>query len=237
MESSDSLAHCISLDFKLRAGIARSIKPVKYPNKETVASEIIGPQWIPELQCFFNHFMAKFRYFHELTFKTLRLSLEASKSHAERNNILRRISMPQIACGLKKLDWSKVLIQEVFAFANIEFFVFLKPVKRPLCVIQDPVDSLDNAVVAKTPHVSETLASLASAQRANPTLKNLFQWVTCDTPPGTQELQGLPRATWQLANEFQRLTIINDVLYREFVRKGCPSQYQQLIPASLVLQN
>ena len=52
----------------------------------------------------------------------------------------------------------------------------------------------------------------------------------------THDLQGLPRATWQLVNKFRSLKIINDVLCREFVRKGRPSYFQQLIPASLVPQ-
>ena len=62
----------------------------------------------------------------------MRLSLEAMKSHAESNNIL-RISMPQIGFGLDKIDWSKfqTLIKEVFRPTNIEIVVFLKPSKKP----------------------------------------------------------------------------------------------------------
>ena len=55
--------------------------------------------------------------------------------------------------------------------------------------MKNPVDSFDNAVAAETPNISETLTSLASAQRADPALKNLFQWVTRGTPPSTHELQ------------------------------------------------
>ena len=67
-------------------------------------------------------------------------------------------------------------------------------------------------------------------------MKNLLQWVIRGTPPSTHELQGLPRATWQLVNEFRSLKTINDVLCREFTHKGRPSYFQQLIPASLVPQ-
>ena len=149
-----------------------------------------------------------------------------------------RISTPQIGCGLDELDWSKVrtLIKEVFRPTSIEIVVFLKPLKEPPRASQNPVNSFDNAVAAETPNISETLTSLASAQRADPALKNLFQWVTRGTPPSTHELQGLPRATWQLVNEFRSLKIINDVLCREFTHKGGPSYFQQLIPASLVPQ-
>ena len=114
--------------------------------------------------------------------------------------------------------------------------MFLKPFKEPPRASQNPVNSFDNAVAAETPNISETLTSLASAQRADPALKNLFQWLTRGTPPSTHELQRLPRATWQLVNEFRSLKIINDVLCREFIHKGRPSYFQQLIPASLVPQ-
>ena len=240
LQSTDSIAHCISADFKLGAGIARSIKrrfPTQYPDKKTIASEVIWPQWIPKSQSFVYHLITKVRYFHKPTYKTLRLSLEAMKNHAESKKVL-RISMPQIGCGLDKLDWSKVrtLIKEVFRPTNIETIVFLKPLKEPPRASQNPVNSFDNAVAAETPIISETLTSLASAQRADPALKNLFQWVTRGTPPSTHELQGLPRATWQLVNEFRSLKIIIDVLCREFSHKGRPSYFQQLIPASLVSQ-
>ena len=159
------------------------------------------------------------------------------KNHAESKNVL-RISMPQIGCGLDELDCSKIqtLIQEVFRPTNIEIIVFLKPSKEPPHASQNPVDSFDNAVTAEAPYISETLTSLASAQGADPALKNPFQWVTRGTPPSTHELQGLPRATWQLVNEFRSLKIINDILCREFVYKRRPSYFQQLIPASLVSQ-
>ena len=183
------------------------------------------------------HLITKVRYSYKPTYKALGLSLEAMKNHVESKNVL-RISMPQIGCGLDKLDWTKVqtLIQEIFRHTNIEIIVFLKPLKEPLRASQDPVDSFDIAVVAETPNMSETLPSLASAQKADTVLKNLFQWVTRGTPPSTHELQGLPRATWQLVDDFRSLKIINDVLCREFVHKGRPSYFQQLIPASLVPQ-
>ena len=65
--------------------------------------------------------------------------------------------MPQIGCGLDKLDWSKVqtLIQEVFRSTNIKNIVFLKPSKELPRASQDSVDSFDNAVPAETPTDSE----------------------------------------------------------------------------------
>ena len=78
--------------------------------------------------------------------------------------------MPRRGCGLDKLDWSKVqiLIQEVFRSTNIEIIVFRKPSKEAPCASQDTVDSFDNAVAVETPNDSESLTSLAWAQRTHP---------------------------------------------------------------------
>ena len=66
---------------------------------------------------------------------------------------------------------------------------------------------------------------------SRPSVEEPFQWITRGTPPSTHELQGLPRGTWQLVNEFRSLKIINDVL-----QKGRPLNFQQFIPVSLVPQ-
>ena len=128
LQSTDSIAHCISADFKLGAGTAPNIKrrfSTQYPDKEAIASEVIWLQWIPESQRFLYHLITKVRYFHKPTYNALRLSLEAMKCHAE-SNIILRISMPQIGCGLHKLDWSTVqtMIQEVFRPTNKEIIVY-----------------------------------------------------------------------------------------------------------------
>ena len=105
---------------------------------------------------FVYHLITEVRYFHKPTYKFLRLSLQAMKNHAE-SKIVSRISMPQIGCGLDKLDWNKVqtLIQDVFRPINIENFVFLKPSKElPQDVSHDSVESCDNAVTAETPNNS-----------------------------------------------------------------------------------
>ena len=216
LQSTDSIAQCISADFNLGAGIAGSLKrrfPTQQPNKETIVSEVIWLQWIHESQRFVYHLITKVRYFHEPTYNALSFSLETRKNHAGSNNVL-CICMPQIGCGLDEVDWSKVrtLIREVFRRTNIKIIVFLKPSKQPPRASQDSVDSFDNAVGAETPNDSETLTSLALAQRADPALKNLFQQVRRGTPPSTHKRHGLLRATWQLVNEFRSLKIINDVL-------------------------
>ena len=142
------------------------------------------------------------------------------KSHAENNPVL-RISMLQTGGGFVKVCWrkSRALIQDVFRSTNIEIIVLLKLSKEPPYASQGSVDSFDNDVAAETRNDSGTLTSLALAQPSDPSVKNNFQWVTSGTPPSTHDLQGLPRATWHLVNEFHSLKIINDLLCREFVNK------------------
>ena len=102
LQSTGSIAYSISDDFKLRGGIARSIKrrfPTQYSDKEAIASEVIWPQWVPESQRLVYHLITKVGFFPKPAYNALRLSLEAMK-----NNNLLRISMLQIGCGLDKLE-------------------------------------------------------------------------------------------------------------------------------------
>ena len=118
LQSIDSIANCFSADFKLGAGIARSIKrrpPTQYPDKEAIAIEINWPQWVPETERFVYHLITKARYFHKLTYKAFRASFEVMQRHAHGDNV-QCISLPQIGCGLDKLDRQKVrkLVHKVF---------------------------------------------------------------------------------------------------------------------------
>ena len=239
-QSAESIAHCISADFKLGAGNARSLKrsfPAQYPDKEAIASEVIWPQWIPESQPFVYHSITEARSFHKPTYKALRAPLEAMQRHAESNNV-QRISLPQIGCGLDKLDWQKVrkLIHEVFQPTSIDLTVLLKPHSGTLNSSPIPMDSPIDTDTAKALDDSDNIPSLASAQRSDPALKQLLHWITRGVPPSSQELRGLPRTTWKLAHEFRSLKVVNDILCREFIHKVGSSHHQQLIPASLVPQ-
>ena len=107
----DSIAHCISADFKMSSGIAQELKlqfPTKIPTKEMVNNAPLWPQVFNQSQRFLYHLITKRRYFHKPTYKNLRASLIGLRTHAETNNVT-RISLPRIGCGLDKLDWKKVM--------------------------------------------------------------------------------------------------------------------------------
>ena len=240
LQPTDSIAHCISADSKLGAGIARRIRrrvPTQYPGKEAIASKVIWPQWIPESQRFVYHLKTKAHYFHQPTYKALRASLEAMQTHKAYWEQQCPVHQ-QIGCGLDKSDWQKVwkLIHEIFQPKSLDPTVFLKPGSGTLNSSQIPMDSLLDTDTAKAVDDSNNIPSLESAQRNDAALKHLLHWITRGMPPGSQDLHGLPRTTWRLAHDFRSLKVVNDVLCREFVHKGGSSNHQQLVLASLVPQ-
>ena len=89
-ESKDSLAHCISSDFKMSAGIARSFKrkfPYNFPENTN------SPLFVQKLDDrFIYHLVTKKRFLQKPTYDSLRQSLEARINHANKNKVT------QISC-------------------------------------------------------------------------------------------------------------------------------------------
>ena len=105
-DSKDSIAHCVSADFIMSAGIARHFKrkiPTKYPSNFDHSYTPLWPQWLPETRRYLYHLVTKQKYFNKPTYSTLLDSLERMRTHAE-NNSISRISMPCIGTGLDQLD-------------------------------------------------------------------------------------------------------------------------------------
>ena len=78
-DSSDSIAHCLSADFKMSAGIARKIRrtyPTTYLTNFDHTMNPLFPQWLPESKRYIYHLATKQRYFNKPTYSTLRASLE-----------------------------------------------------------------------------------------------------------------------------------------------------------------
>ena len=121
-ESKDSVAHCISLDFKMSAGIARSFKR-KFPYNftESTNSSLFAQQLDDR---FIYHSVTKKRFFQKPTYDTLRQSLEAMTNLANKHKVT-RISMPEAGCGLYRLEWYKIerLIEENCAQSSLTITV------------------------------------------------------------------------------------------------------------------
>ena len=95
----DSMAHGISSDFKLAAGIAKQIWeafPTTYPefglkaSKEKFYTQQISPNG------FIYHLIVKPRFWNKRTYSSLRAALEAMLQHAQKHKI-EKISMPRLS--------------------------------------------------------------------------------------------------------------------------------------------
>lgn len=125
------IAHCVSADFALGAGIAKTIN--ENFNMREMLNALWGKgsgledQWqVPCcLPCgnVFN-LVTKERYYDKPTLETMRGALEDMAFHAKQNRV-KKIAMPLIGCGLDKLEWNDVyaIILDIFKDIDIEILV------------------------------------------------------------------------------------------------------------------
>lgn len=124
------LAHCISGDYALGAGIATQFVEVynmRYklhsqypiPNGEKFAN--VGKALL--VDNVFN-LVTKARCFHKPTYDSLYETLVDMKDQCEEWDIT-KIAIPYIGCGLDRLEWNKVrdIIEDVFEDTDVEILV------------------------------------------------------------------------------------------------------------------
>ena len=124
------LAHCISGDYALGAGIATQFVEVynmRYklhsqypiPNGEKFAN--VGKALL--VDNVFN-LVTKARCFHKPTYDSLYETLVDMKDQCEEWDIT-KIAIPYIGCGLDQLEWDKVrdIIEDVFEDTDVEILV------------------------------------------------------------------------------------------------------------------
>uniref|UniRef100_A0A1A8J6Z8 O-acyl-ADP-ribose deacylase 1 n=3 Tax=Nothobranchius TaxID=28779 RepID=A0A1A8J6Z8_NOTKU len=138
----EALAHCISEDCRMGAGIA-----VLFRKRFGGVSELKEQKKQPG-QCavlkqgrrFLYYLITKKRASQRPTYNCLRQSLQDMKSHCVKNNVT-RISMPRIGCGLDRLEWSKVsaILEEVFKDSNISITVYSLPQKEETAVMNENI--------------------------------------------------------------------------------------------------
>lgn len=125
------LAHCISADFALGAGIAKEFN--KRYNMRTELNSIYGTSSIKDnlgkallVGRTFN-LVTKERYWHKPTYASLRTTLVDMRMQVLSMQI-KKLAMPLIGCGLDKLQWEKVqtLIKEIFSDDDLEIIVCRK---------------------------------------------------------------------------------------------------------------
>lgn len=124
------LAHCISGDYALGAGIAKQFvevynmrfklhKNFPIPNGEKFAN--VGSALL--IDNVFN-LVTKARCFHKPTYDSLYETLIDMREQCEELDIT-KLAIPYIGCGLDKLQWDKVsdVIEDVFEDTDIEILV------------------------------------------------------------------------------------------------------------------
>lgn len=134
------LAHCISADFGMGAGIAVEFNKrfdmknrliEMFDGNVTHAWDENGKDKDSQGVCFkvdrVLNLVTKRNYWLKPTYKTLTEALISMREICVEYNIT-KIAMPVIGCGLDRLKWNKVseIIKEVFADTDIEFLVCIK---------------------------------------------------------------------------------------------------------------
>lgn len=124
------LAHCISGDYSLGAGIAAQFVDVynmryklhrNYPIPDGEKFANVGAALL--IDNVFN-LVTKDRVYHKPTYDTLIETLEDMKAQCE-NLDINKIAMPRIGCGLDGLSWDMVeeIIKEVFEDTDMEILI------------------------------------------------------------------------------------------------------------------
>lgn len=124
------LAHCISGDFALGAGIAKQFDEVynmrfklfkNYPFEMGEKYGYVGKALL--IDNVFN-LVTKPKCYHKPSYDTLLDTIIDLSDQCKKLNIT-KLAMPKIGSGLDKLDWEKVkeIIQDVFEDSDIEILV------------------------------------------------------------------------------------------------------------------
>ena len=120
------LAHCISADFALGAGIAKTFDEV-YDMRFKLFREYGGYIYNDGdallIDNVFN-LVTKPRCYHKPRYEAVRKALETMRDIMDMNATT-KLAMPKIAAGLDRLDWDEVydIICEVFENTSVEILI------------------------------------------------------------------------------------------------------------------
>ena len=123
LENTHYLAHCISADFNMGAGIAVEFNK-RYGLQDALKenSPIAWPTTILIKKTF--NLITKERYWHKPTYQTLEASLRHMALICKLQKV-KKVAMPKIGCGLDRLQWEKVkrIIEREFKDLDIEVVI------------------------------------------------------------------------------------------------------------------
>lgn len=104
-----SLAHCVTSDLKMGAGIAVKFKQV-FKGVDELRAQNVGVGGVATLkdgQRFVYYLITKKSTYDKPTYEDLTRSLEAMKKHMSENGA-KKLAIPRIGCGIDGMEWPKV---------------------------------------------------------------------------------------------------------------------------------
>lgn len=119
-ESKECLAHCVSRDLKMGAGIAIEFKKrFEIPKPADVGSVT----YVKDDSRYIFYLVTKERYFDKPTYETFTSSIKSLKKLCDEYHI-KKLSIPRLGCGLDKLAWERVKKILLENLQDIELTVF-----------------------------------------------------------------------------------------------------------------
>lgn len=120
------LAHCISADFALGAGIAKTFDEVYNMRFKLFREYDMYTYEVGDALLIDNVFnlVTKKKCYHKPTYESVREALECMRDQMDMLSVT-KLAMPKIGCGLDRLSWSNVcdIICEVFEDTDVEILI------------------------------------------------------------------------------------------------------------------
>ena len=122
-----SLAHCVSADFAMKKGIAKTFRNKfgRINQLRQQGARVGEIAVIKDRERYVYNLVTKRVFYLKPTMQTLRSSLVKMKLHMSINGV-DHLCMPRIGSGLDRLNWQQVkrLIEDVFADEHVKIVIY-----------------------------------------------------------------------------------------------------------------
>lgn len=108
-DSSTCLAHCVSKDFSMSAGIAVTFSNL-FGSKDELKNQNVNigeVAWLYRDGRYIYYLVTKENYWNKPTYDNFRNSIKNLFILCEKHNV-KSLSIPKLGCGLDRLQWDKV---------------------------------------------------------------------------------------------------------------------------------